>query len=65
MYIDIREPQAGIDGIKFDSSKDYIYELDGAIRIFSNHMNQSTELVNVKDIDNLIEALKKAKEIWG
>jgi hypothetical protein len=65
MIIDIREGSKDeIEGIKFDSSSDYIFGSLGSIMLHSVDGGQIT-LCETNEIDSLIKALQKAKEIWG
>ena len=66
MIIDIRqEAQEEITGIKFDDSPDYITcnGIAGSVRL--KQKGRNIILCNTVDIDNLIKALQKAKELWG
>jgi hypothetical protein len=64
MIIDIRETQDDeIEGIKFDDSGEYIFPIGSAI--YYKYGDADVPLIYFEDIDNLIAALKKAKELWG
>ena len=63
--LDIRESEEQIDKIKFDDSSDYLLRGNTSVCIYKNRMDDTVVLVNIKDIDYLILALQKAKELWG
>lgn len=65
METDIRNTKVGmVDTIRFgDNAHDIVEKRphSGNIRVASDDMG----LVMIEDIDNLILALQKAKELWG
>lgn len=70
MMIDIRdENERNVDRIKFSSNDDLVVatvlwnSAEGRIR-FLDDEGAADQTVAIEDIDNLIKALKKAKELW-
>lgn len=65
MEIDIRNhSDEVVDVIRF-SDRDIIRHEDSAIEIIDEGDHQYRTAIYKKDIDNLILALQKAKELWG
>lgn len=65
MEIDIREPRQGfVEVIKFSDSDSLNYDCKIFFSIESSNYERDHR-VYFKDVDNMIKALKKAKELWG
>lgn len=68
--IDIRDENYDhIDRIKFSSNEGLVTctiwnPSEGRIRFVNEVLNSDYD-IDIRDIDNLIKALKKAKELWG
>ena len=66
MIIDIRDSvEEEVEGIAFDGSGDYIFVASGSFMLYSSLDSRETTLCDIGDVDNLIKALQKAKELWG
>ncbi|QIW90339.1 hypothetical protein OLCHANIL_00259 [Vibrio phage V05] len=68
--VDIRNHGAKIDGIVFadkEGGEGRLYKLERFVPVQFHLVTSSGMRVHVKmdDVDNLIEALKAAKELWG
>lgn len=61
MEIDIRNVDDGITSIRFADTEEDIVEGHGT---YVDIARIEEGRVRIKDIDNLIKALEKAKEIW-
>ena len=61
----IRESEKQIDKIKFDGSYDFLLEYGGYLKIYKDWNEEEVTLVSMHEIDHLILALQKAKELWG
>jgi len=64
--LDVRnEAKEEITEIKFDNSRDRIRDYNGGIGIYKDSYNERFVLCAYEELDDLIAALKKAKELWG
>jgi len=65
--LDIRDKvKEEITEIKFDDSNDRLVMADAVtVGIYFDDEEKTKYLCEYADIDNMIKALKKAKELWG
>ena len=64
MFIDIREQEEEVEGIRFDNSRDLLTYKRGLLVINKEYIG-IVELAGWGDFDNFIAALHKARELWG
>lgn len=63
MEIDIRKESGEIDKIIFSDGEYVTRDPEDVLLIFTNQGRQKIEVWD-KDVDNLIKALQKSKELW-
>lgn len=64
MIIDVRDGNDTVDGVRFDDSDNHLFVTSGILCIRSSK-DGDVSLCFLDDVDHLIAAIRKAKELWG